>query len=510
MQWFDRWRPAHWPADTGLSVVLWLLAVALGVSAGIGTEGGVVVAAGAIVAVAGVMLLFLRPRWVFFLFLLTILVLEEFPSVQGETLERSTRTAFYAKSLGIGGLYAPDVWMLALLGMFVFIKLATHQRFALYMDRIGWALLLIAFTATLSIVLSFVDGNPFEGGVIQETTGVGFAINEQALQFIALFHFKLFFLLFLSYVLTLLIIDTPQRLNGLLPVFLAAACVCCLVGLARLAANPALVVQGLPLFYDSPSSWFFGLFAMYTVAAWAYGLHGRRTRALLTVVSFVLMFFVLVSFRRTMWAAILFAGIPLMIWLPTRAKGRLLLIGGVTMGVLLVVALLTPLRDILLAPVLGRVEQTNVADASTLYRLAVAVYMADAFTDIPWFGYGAKPLWNEIAALGFFRTNVENVHSLYWWWLLRTGLVGLLVGALAVGMIFRSTWRAAHVTYSAQWRVLGMMVLLALLMFMFSGLFNPVYAQVRYVVLVGVALAITSRILEFSASGASGARPELT
>lgn len=490
-------------------MVLWLLALALGVGTGMGSEGSGVIAVGVLLALAGLLLFLLKPRWFFYLFLITLVVLEEFPSGQGETLERSTRTAFYAQSVGIGGLYAPDVWMLALLGIFVFIKLAAHQRFALYLDKIGWALLLIAFTATLSIVLSFVNGNPFEGGVIQETTGVAFNINEQALRLIALFHFKLFFLLFVSYFLTLMIIDTPQRLQELMPVFFCAACLCVLLGLGRLAVHPGLIAQGLPLFYDSPSSWFFALFAMYTTAAWAYGLHNPRILTLMAVISMILMFFVLVSFRRTMWGAILFAAIPLFIWLPVRSKGRLLLLGGIGLSALLMVALLTPLRDILLAPVLGRVEQTNISDASTLYRLAIAVYMANNFTDIPWFGYGAKPLWNEIAALGFFRTNVENVHSLYWWWLLRTGLVGLLAATVAMGVIFRATWRAAHVTQSPSWRAMGMIVFLALLMFMFSGFFNPVYAQVRYVVPAGFALALTSRILEFSRCTPVGARTEL-
>lgn len=503
----------HWPAsiamqskpDKGIALLLLALAAALGAGVGFGTSINPALPLAILFGIVAVILLVLRPRWAFALFIFALLVIEEFPSVQGETVERSTRTAFYAKSLGLGGLYAPDLWIIALLGIFLFLRLANHRRLGIVVDQIGWALMLIAFMATLSIVLSFTDGDPFAGGIIQETTGVAININEQALKMIALFHFKLFFMMFAAYLLTQLIIETRAHLQDLLRVCFVGALACVAVGAARIALNPGLIRQGLPLFYDSPSSWFFALFAMYTVVAWAHHLSPPRRIQMMTAISAVLMIFVLVSFRRTMWGAILLASIPLFFWLPSRARGRLVMILGVGFSLLLLIVLATPLRDVILAPVLGRVEQTNVSDVSTLYRLAIAVHIVDNFDTIPLFGHGARPLWNEIAALGFFRTNLENIHSLYWWWLLRTGLIGVLVGAIAIGMIFRQTWKSARTPASPQLRAIGIMIFLAFLMFLFSGIFNPVYAQVRYMVPVGIGLAIATRILQLAREERQGA-----
>ncbi len=445
---------------------------------------------------AGLMFV-LKPRWAFAGLVIALVVLEEFPSGQGETVERSTRTAFYAQSLGLGGLYLPDLWLALLCVLFVGYRVVQHQPLNFMVDKIGAALLMLAVIALLSITLSFVDGNPLDGGIVNETTGVSFKLNERALKLIALFQFKLFAMLFAAYVLGLVVFNHVQHIESFCRTFFVAAAICIPIGIARMIANPTIVTSGFPLFYDSPTSWFFALFAMFTVCAWAMDIIKGRTLFVMLCVSAALAFFVLVSFRRTMWGAIAFAAIPMLILLPSRARVKLSVILLVLGVVGLSILMLTPLRDSVLSPVLGRVEQTNIKDASTLYRLAIFVHVSETFSTIPLFGHGARPLWNEIAALGFFRTNMENVHSIFLWWFLRTGIVGVLVATFALGLVFYALWRAARVA-NPLLRTLGIVIFLALVMFLFSGTVNPVYAQVRYVVPLGLGLALASRILQFS------------
>ena len=94
----------HWPAsiamqskpDKGIALLLLALAAALGAGVGFGTSINPALPLAILFGIVAVILLVLRPRWAFALFIFALLVIEEFPSVQGETVERSTRTAFYA------------------------------------------------------------------------------------------------------------------------------------------------------------------------------------------------------------------------------------------------------------------------------------------------------------------------------------------------------------------------------------------------------------------------------
>lgn len=55
-------------------------------------------------------------------------------------------------------------------------------------------------------------------------------------------------------------------------------------------------------------------------------------------------------------------------------------------------------------------------------------------------GYGVKPLWNVPLVMGSFCFNFENVHNLYYWFILRTGVAGISAFFYLVFRVFREAW----------------------------------------------------------------------
>ncbi len=459
------------------------------------------IAAGAAAGLLLVLLAATRPRLAFSLFVLAIFLVEEFPSGQGETLERSIRVPFYSQSLGLPGFNAPEALMLLLGALMMLSGMIRRKPRLLVVDGIGWSLAAAGFATVLATGYSFMAGNPLAQAVVTETTGVAFNLTERALSLIAFFQFKIFAYLFLAYLVGLLYLDSPAAVDSFVRVMGLAAAGSVVVGFARLGLNPRLVAEVKPLFYHSPSSWLFAIVIFYTVLAWSAGLLTGRRLACFATVSAILAIFIVLSFRRTMWGGIALAAVFLLAWLTPAARRRLLVIaalGGAALGALIAV---TPLQDVLVAPLLARVGQTSVDDASTLYRLALFVYFVQNFADVPVFGFGIEPLWNRIVAIGFFRTNLENIHSLYFWWLLRTGWFGVAVALAGLFVVTRDTLALTRDTATVQTRLLAQCVLLALVVLLFSGIFNPVYGEARYMIFSGLFLAMITRMKTWTPAG---------
>jgi CDP-diglyceride synthetase len=86
------------------------------------------------------------------------------------------------------------------------------------------------------------------------------------------------------------------------------------------------------------------------------------------------------------------------------------------------------------------------------------------------------------------------VHSLYFWWFLRTGWFGMVVASLGAATVLFQSWRAFRRTREPQTKVLALTVLLAWVMLAFSGVFNPVYGEARYMILTGLGLALLTHL----------------
>lgn len=451
----------------------------------------------AALALPGALVVVLRPQLGAYLFVLIMILLEEFPSGLGEVPERSLRTPFYSTSLGVPGLYATDVFLFGLIGLFAVHTLIRRDPPPLLLDRFGVALAALMGFAVLSSVISIMGGNPFAQGDIAGSTGTSYAVNQDGAKLIALFQFKNYSYLFFAYLLGLAFMRRPEHLQDVLRVFAVGIAGSIVVGFVRLGSNPRMVLEQIPLFYHSPTSWLFGLITFFVVLCWGRGLLGRRESLLLLGASAILMLFILISFRRTMWGAVFIGGILTILFADARARGSLIIAGGLMASVLGMLLILTPAGSSLIGSIMARLSQTTVDDPSTLYRLSLFIYFAQNFWELPLFGYGVTPLWNKVVYIGLFESNLENIHSLYFWLILRTGIIGFAGAVIVAIVIMTGLFEFIRRARNSQYQILGICVVLALVMLAFSGIFNPVYGETRYMILTGFALAMVSRMIRF-------------
>lgn len=446
-------------------------------------------------------LLILRPASLFWMAVLAMLVFEEFPSGLGEGAERAQRNAFYAQSIVVPGLYMPDVLLISAIGLAVLGLLIERRRPDLRWDRTAVWMVLMIVVMVISVGGAFVRGNPLDYGGIQSSIGFGFEINERSASLIAFFQIKNFILLMLAYLATLLYVRDRTGLDRCLQVLGVAAGVYLLIGLTRLAAHPGWVAQTIPLFYDSLSSLLFVLIAYYVIAAWSQGLLSRGQTLWMSILAGFMMLFLLVSFRRTMWGAAVLAVLPLLAFMPASRRNFLLVGGSAAALVVGGAILLSPVGEAVLAAVAARLGETSEDDHSTAYRMVLFRYFADHYDQIPLFGHGPRPLWNEMVTIKQFRISLENVHSLYFWVWLRLGHVGLAVFIVGLVTIMAQAWALSSKAADPRFRVVALMVLLTILMYAFSGIFNPVYSQPRYLMVLGLALGLLSRMIQWERSG---------
>lgn len=472
----------------------------IGLIAGCALVGGFSVDPKLGIAVAGLIvvlpILVLWPSSVFFLAILGILVFEEFPSGLGAVDARSLRMPFYAKSIAVPGLYLPDVMLLAAIGLAVLNLLIQRRRLDLPLDRSATWLLLLSAVLVISVGLPFIRGNPLHFGGFESSIDFGFDINVRGAELIAFFQFKNFVLLMLAYLATVLHVRDLTAINRCVQVVGVAALIYVGIGAYRLGTHPEWIAQTIPLFYDSVSSLLFVLIAYYVVAAWSQGMLSNAHTLWLSVLAGIMIVFVLVSFRRTMWGAMVLAVLPLIWFMPASRRNFLIVLGIAVAFVLGGAVLLSPVGEKLIDAISRRLSETTKEDGSTLYRMALFRFFSEHFTNLPWFGYGPKPLWNEMIKVDVRELPLENVHSLFFWLWLRLGHVGFVVFVVGITMIMAQAWAIARNAWDPRHRVLALMILLGILMFLFSGIFNPVYGQPRYLILVGLGLGLLTRIVQ--------------
>jgi|GEM_PF-2734267 len=449
----------------------------------------------AMIAIPVITIIMIRPRWGVVLTVFLLCFIEEFQGgISTDMVARSARTGFYAKTLGIPTLYAPDVLIGGLLLLYALRELLWREGLRLKLDKIGIALLLLMASVLLSLAFSFTLPDPFGPPLLDLSLVGSIELPDKVARLIAVLQIKIFVIIIPAYLLGLVYFRTERDINHMLIAFVCAMAGTVLLASFRLVGDPSLVTSMVAVIYDTASVWLMAMMVFYTVGMWSLG-HYRGPRITLQgAFCLLLMLFILLSFRRTLWGAIALATLFFPFVLPRRAYPRLLLL--VVIGVIVAAVVLagtSPGRSIL-ASIVGRLGETNFNEASTLYRFALLVWVIERGADLPFFGYGLMPLWNEQIRLRFFVTHMENVHSLYFWILLRLGVFGLFVCSVSLGLIFSRMKNVYQQLSEERYKLLVGVLFLGIIMVLFSGIFNPVYGRVRFLVPLGFALALVTRL----------------
>ncbi len=471
------------------------------------------VAASVVIPVMAIVVV--RPRLGMLLLIFLISFMEEFRGGIGDTKGggdealRSERLPFYSVTLGLPGLYIPDVLIGGLTFLYC-VKLALwRERSPFIFDRIGVALLLIAASLFVSIVVSLARPDSF-GPMVLDLSSLGsIKLPEKNVSDVAryfpILHFKLFALLFPSYLLGMFFFREERDVRQMLLMFGLA--MIATIGLAsyRLIRDPTIIKTLTPVVFDTGSVTFMLMTVFYCAGMWAYGRYRIAQTVVRSIFCVLLLLFILLSFRRTLWGAAAMGVVILPFLMPPSARWRLLMLGGLGMCVVMIILGATPPGQLVLQSLVSRASETNLNQSSTLYRFALLVWLVDRFDDLPLLGYGVLPLWGEIVRIRYFFISMENVHSLFLWILLRTGVIGMLVWIFALYLILsrmRAVYRAIDDDRN---RIIIVVIFLSIIMLMFNGIFNPVYANVRHIVPLGVSLALISRFPALTRSKTGGA-----
>lgn len=485
-----------------------LLPLLIGAAAGMAIVPATVfdwkLAIAAILAVPIVVTAVLRPRFGMLLLIFAMGFVEEFrggigdQGAGGDEYLRSERTPFYAATIGLPGLYIPDVLVLGLLLQFFAKALVERKPLRLRLDGIGVGLLVIAVAVLLSIVLGLAGDEPFGPTVLDLSTLGSITLPEKNVtdvaRYLPVLQYKLFLIIFPAYLLGLLYFRSERDIRQTIAVLGVAMVGSVLLGGYRLATNPNIIAKLVPAIFDTGSVALMAMTAFYVFGMWACGKYRPGEATPRVLLSVAMLLFIALSYRRTMWGAIALAALFFPFILPPRARGRLLLLAALGLVAGLVVLGVTGPGQALLQSIMSRVQETNLSQSSTLYRFAIVTWLVDHVDDIPAFGYGLKPLWNEIVRIRFFVTSMENVHSLYMWILLRTGFVGFTLCGVGVALIFLRISRVYRQVDDNWHKVIVGVTLLSIVMYLFNGIFNPVYANVRHLVPLGLSLALVTNL----------------
>lgn len=463
-----------------------------------------VIAFAAIVAVPLLGMALVRPRYAMLAFLFCMAFVEEFPggigdhNAGGDETQRSARTPFYSATLGIPSLYLPDVMIGGLSLLYLFKYILWREPLPLRLDKIGVGLAILLLVTMLSIIVPLWRIDPFGPPVLDlSTLGsiklTGKNVSDVA-RYLPVLQYKLFVLFFAAYMLGLFFFRDERDIDQTIRIVGIAMAATVVLAVSRLARDPGMVRLLVPVVFDTGSVALMAMTVFYLIGRWTSGHYPPTRSVLYTVLCGLLMLFILLSFRRTMWGAIACAIVFFPFLLPRRAVARLFVVVSVGFCVGLVLAAVTPAGQALVQSVLSRAGETNLNESSTLYRFAIMSWVVENIGDLPLFGYGLRPLWDEKVYIRFFVISMENVHSLYIWVLARMGLVGMLGTTVMVILAVWRMWEVFRAIQDERYRLILAVIFLGLVMFLFNGIFNPVYANVRHVVPLGLSLAIVTQL----------------
>jgi len=458
-------------------------------------QKGLIASVALMVVIPLLVIVVLFPRIGSLLLIFSMCFIEEFPGgVSEEESERSARTPFYAITLGISALYIPDFMVLGMVALYFMYSIVHRTPIRIQLDKIGIALLMILAAVVMSLFFSAGSAHPF-GDPVLDLSLVGVVeLPEMIARMIAVLQFKLFLMVIPSYVVGLYYFQEERDVKHMFLVVALAMLGTVLQAVFRIALDPNMIRSGVTVIYDTASVWFLAMTVFFFAGMWACGKYKPSRSIVIAVFSLAMMVLILLSFRRTMWGAIALAFLFFPFILPRKSWGKLAMLTVMGLCVVSFILVATPMGHTILASVIARLTETTLDNSSTLYRFAIFVWIVNNITEIPLFGYGLEPLWNEIIRIRFFETSMENIHSLFYWILLRLGPIGTLLCSIALGMIFVRLRQVHHMMKQDKYKILVGGVFIGIIMFLFSGIFNPTYGRVRFIVPLGLMLALATRL----------------
>ena len=472
------------------------LATAILLASGLGLRG-VVIATGLMLGMA---LLLLRDEWLVLGFYFAVMVVEEFlPELIVDQRWDRSLTILYGRSIGLPAIYVVDAALGLLLGWLALRLVVQRRSIPLLHDSLTWPIAASGITLGLSCLISltiFPDTATPEGFQYDE---VKVGLDASIAPWIPYLQVKTWLLMYATYALTRIFLSEPARMRRFLQLVLWANFAIVAIGAYRFLVYRFLEGRSGSLFYDDATLFVLILSSCFLLLSWGRHIFSGRTVAWQAVLVAGMLGMVLLSFRRGSWlGAAVCLGLTLFL-MPPAMRRRAVAVGAA-------VAIFGGLYVAVAGADWVRLPSTYTSldqRVSNVYRTAL-LYNLFTGQEFSLFGYGLRPLWDVELRMGSFTLNFENVHNLYYWFILRTGLVGFVAILALFWVGFRESWRLRR-TASAPWiKVTAETMALALILFLLLGWFHPLYGMTRFVVLLGTVFGVISAVRQIN--GAQTAR----
>jgi hypothetical protein len=420
-----------------------------------------------------------RERLTLLFFLLVMFVEEFLPGLVVEDRTDRQLTVLYGLSfLRIPGVYPVDVLLGGLLALAIYRASVARRALPLLGDSsflplaltAGW----IAIAAGISMFV-FPDTTTPEAYNIDE---VDIGLTKRIALLVPYMQFKNWMYVYLAYALSRIYLRDGLEMRHLLRATALASVATLTIAGYRFVVYRVMQGARGSLIYDDASLFVLTLTTGFILLAWGRNMYSRKTMFWQGLIVGGAAGVIALSSRRGTTLSFALCIMMVFLFLPNRYKARALLLaafgaalfllfGGGSSGVSTGVAL----------------DELN-RDRSAVYRLALIhnILRGDNFTLL---GYGVKPLWNLPLVMGSFHFNYENVHNLYYWFILRTGIVGLVLILYFFYRSLRACWNLRKQASTPWCATLAETLFIGFLLFMFLGWFHPLYGMARFAILLG-------------------------
>jgi hypothetical protein len=428
-------------------------------------------------------------------FMLVMLVEEFLPSlVVADRTDRRITILYGLSVLGVPGVYLVDVLLLGLLALGLLVAGAQHRRLPFLGDSLllplaltaGW----IAIAAGISMFV-MPDTTTPEAYDFDE---VEIGLDKNIAMLVPFMQFKSWTYVYVAYMLVRLLLLDATTVRRLLWMAVIAAVGSICVAAYRFGYYGLVKGERGDLVYDDATLFVLTLTTCFFPLAWGRKLFAARHMVWQGMLMIGCAAVIAMSFRRATWAGFALCLAIVFMLLPHRLKARTLMVGLLAGAAFLVFSVISGGGEGI-SMVVG-VDQLD-RQRSAVYRLALIHNMlrGDNFTLL---GYGVKPLWNVPLVMGSFHFNYENVHNLYYWFILRTGLIGLGLALYLFYRAIKACWALRREARTPWCATVAETLLIGFVLFMLLGWFHPLYGMSRFGILLGLLFGALMAVTEIN------------